>query len=107
MYQTYVATFIAAALYAVFLQLLGKAYEPRWTWLTVVVGVGLVMLGAAARIRFLPLPALAGADLAWWVWWQVAWHFCTGGAPIIVWQIWQERRMLIDALQYRSKDTSQ
>jgi hypothetical protein len=54
MYQTYVATFIAAALYAVFLQLLGKAYEPRWTWLTVVVGVGLVMLGAAARITLLP-----------------------------------------------------
>ena len=41
MYQTYAATFIAAALYAVFLQLLGKVYEPRWTWLTVVVGVGL------------------------------------------------------------------
>ena len=104
MYQTYVATFIAAALYAVFLQLLGKTYEPRGTWLTVVVGVGLVMLGAAARITLLPLPELAGRDLAWWVWQQVAWHFVAGGAPIIIWQIWQERRMLIDALQYRSRD---
>ena len=64
MYQTYAATFIAAALYAVFLQLLGKVYEPRWTWLTVVVGVGLVMLGAAARIAFLPLPELADVGAA-------------------------------------------
>ena len=73
----------------------------------VVVGVGLVMIGAAARITLLPLPELPARELAWWVWQQVAWHFVAGGAPIIIWQIWQERRMLIDALQYRSKDTSQ
>jgi len=102
---TIAATFILCCLYAFLLERLGKAYEPRWTWLTVVVGVGVVMLGVAARITLLPLPALPPGALAWWVWLQTAWHFCAGGAPIIIWQIWQERRMLIDALQYRSRDT--
>ena len=99
---TYIATFFVCSLYAIVLDRLGKAYEPRWTWLTVVVGVGLVMLGVAGRIALIPLPELAGVELAWWVWRTTAWHFVAGGAPIIIWQVWQERRMLVDALRYRS-----
>lgn len=100
----YAATFFLCSLYAVVLERLGKAYEPRWTWLTVVLGVALVMLGVAARIILVPLPDMAGVALAWWVWETTGWHFVAGGAPIVIWQIWQERRMLLDALRYRSRD---
>lgn len=100
---TYGATFLATSLYAVLLERLHKAYEPRWTWATVVVGVSVVLLGVLARIELLPLPELPPIALARWVWCLVGGHFVAGGAPIVIWQVWQERRMLLDALNYRSR----
>lgn len=100
---TYAATFLATSLYAVLLERMNKAYEPRWTWATVVAGVSVVLLGVLARIELLPLPTLPPIELARWVWRLVVGHFIAGGAPIVIWQVWQERRMLLDALTYRSK----
>ena len=54
----YAATFVLCSLYAVVLERLGKAYEPRWTWLTVVVGVAT----ALERIQRLMIEAKVGAE---------------------------------------------
>lgn len=96
---TLIALALCTLTYAVVLELMRKHYETRWTWLTVVVGVTLV--GLFVRWRFtLGLPDLNGAALADWCWWQWVWHFCAGGAPIVGWQIWQDRRLLLRALDY-------
>ena len=99
-YQTTAELAAATTAYAVALELMNKRYETRWTWVMVVAGVA--MVGAATARRFAkPLPPLEGRALAWWCWRQVALHFVAGGTPIIIWQIWQDRRLIIAALNYR------
>lgn len=82
---------IVSAAYAAFLESLDKAYEPQWTWATVVAGVALT--GGCVAWRFVgPIPALHGRTLAWWCWQQMFLHFCATGGPIIAWQLWKDAR---------------
>jgi hypothetical protein len=84
----YAAQLCTGILYAAVLEYgLQRRYEPRWTWITVVIGTALVGLLVALRLALAPAPDLAGSDLAWWVWWLVAWSFVSSGSPIIVWQV--------------------
>lgn len=66
---------------------LHRRYEDRWTWLTVVWGVGQVGLLVAARLALAPPPALPPDAIAWWVWRLTFWSFVAAGFPIILWQI--------------------
>lgn len=80
-----------------------SSYEPRWTWLTVVVGVALVGAGVAARMFLLPIPAYEGATLLAWGWWMWVWHFTAGGLPVVWWQIDHDHKALQRALEVARK----
>jgi hypothetical protein len=107
-----IAMAIATTCYAIYLRSKRGAYAPRWTWLTVVVGVSIVLAVVGIRLLFLPLPALppgySADDLVRWAFqWallQVIWHFVFGGAPIIIWQITQVSEQLEAALRRATKD---
>ena len=97
---TYIAQFAAASAYAAVLELgLKRRYEPDHTWVTVVWGTAQTGLILAARLALAPVPDLAGADLAWWVWWLWTWSFAAGGLPIIAWQVIIQKRRW-QAVQY-------
>jgi hypothetical protein len=84
----YVAQFAVASLYAYVLEVtLQRRYEPRGTWMTVVVGTALVGLLVAARLALAPLPTITGEGMAWYVWWIVTYSFVASGSPIIIWQL--------------------
>jgi len=92
---------LAAAAYAAVLELCFKrAYEPDFTWLTVVWGVGQV--GTLVAIRLAAAP-IAGADAqagAWYAWWLVFWSFVAAALPIIGWQLVVQRRRIVFLLAY-------
>lgn len=92
---TYAALFLATSLYALALERLRRdprrTYAPRWTWLTVVIGVAIVGAFVALRLA-LEVPPLTGQALAWWEWWVWVGHFVAGGAPIVIWQEVIDRR---------------
>lgn len=90
---------LTASLYSIFLESLKKAYEPNWTWLTVLGGIALTGGFVALRLT-LQLPALSGAAMAWWVWGVWFWAFVWSGIPIITWQLWQARKRLWKRIQY-------
>lgn len=96
---TYLCLFFTTTGYALLLESLRRdperSYAPRWTWLTVVIGVSLVGGFAALHLWALPLVPVVGR---WDVWWIVAWHFVAGGAPIIAWQEIVDRRDVQAAL---------
>ncbi len=69
-------------------------YTPDRTWVTVVIGDGLI-IGALA------LTALVGA-IGWDAWWIALLFTCVAGAPIIVWQLirkLQRQRRAAQALE--------
>ena len=70
----------ASALYAWLLnkRAVREWYTPDRTWITVVVGAGLILAALGAL-------ALAG-ELAWRAWLLDLGYTCAAGAPIIVWQ---------------------
>lgn len=68
-------------------------YAPHFTWVTVVIGVSIVLAFAAARLGLgggLPSP--------WYGWAVVVVHFAFGGGPIVWWQITQNHRDDMEAL---------
>jgi len=69
-----------SALYAFILnkKSIREWYTPDRTWITVVVGAGLILAALGAL-------ALAG-ELAWRAWLLDLGYTCAAGAPIIVWQ---------------------
>lgn len=93
---TYVCLFFATIGYAFLLEALrrnpDRSYVPRWTWLTVVVGVAIV--GAFVALHLWALPAAPEPD-RWQVWLAWLFHFIAGGIPIIAWQDytdWRDQR---------------
>jgi asparagine N-glycosylation enzyme membrane subunit Stt3 len=97
--HSYLVLFVATACYAAFLNWLDRAYEPDWTILTVVGGVGLTWCGVAYRLM-LGVPQLPPEPVAWWALWSVGWHFCVSGFVIALWQIWQVRKRLLNMVAY-------
>ena len=87
------------SLYALLLRKLRRWYEPRWVWLTVVIGDLLVGLLVGVRLVVLPIPAYDGATLMVWSLWQWFWHFAAGGFPIVAWQVIDDRAALAAALK--------
>lgn len=101
----YVATVASCALYAYLLQRTRLWWSQRLTWLVVIVGVSIVCFLALARFTLIPLPLLEGRDLAVWCWGTIMGLFALGGTPIVAWQVWLDRAMLIEALNYKKKAT--
>lgn len=69
-------------------------YTPDRTWITVVIGDGLI-------IAALGVAALFG-EIAWRAWWVTFGYTCTAGAPIIIWQrirAYQRKRRAAQALE--------
>lgn len=114
LYSTLTCIVLACATtgYALYLRSKRGGYAPKWTWLTVVGGVAIVLVVAGVRFIFLPLPTFPPGyspdDLVRWaLLWallQVFWHFIFGGAPIIIWQINQVSEQLEAALRRATKD---
>lgn len=54
-------------------------HTPNWTWITVVIGDGIILagIGAACWIH----------AISWDAWWVAFWMTCAAGAPIIGWQL--------------------
>lgn len=99
---TYLFLFFATSAYALILERFRRDathhYAPRWTWVTVVVGVAIV--GAFVALHLLAgIPTGNAATVAWRVWWIWFWHFVAGGAPIIAWQVIVDRRDIEQALR--------
>lgn len=89
----YVAQFAAAVIYTLIAEfVLKRRYEPGYTWAMGMWGIAQVGLIAAGRMAWTPLPSLASAAMAWWVWWLVFWSFVAALLPIAGWQL---------ALQFR------
>lgn len=86
-------------LYSRILKRLRRVYEPRWVWLTVVIGNTIVGTAVAVRIFALPLPDYPAATLLVWGFWQWLWHFAAGGFPIVAWQVLDDREALEAALR--------
>lgn len=93
---TYLCLFFATSGYALLLESLRRrpewSYVPRWTWLTVVIGVAIV--GAFVALHLWVLPAAPEPD-RWQVWRVWFLHFIAGGIPIIAWQDvtdWRDQR---------------
>lgn len=85
---TYLAQFVAATIYALVAEfVLKRHYEPNYTWLMGMWGIGQVGLIVAARLAWAPLPSLFQAALVWWVWWLIFWSFVAALLPIAVWQL--------------------
>ena len=81
------AGLVASTLYAAYLNSLDGSYNPRWTWVTVVVGNALIGLTFAA---------FCALDILPWLAFQLL--FATNvalGAPIIIWQLGLDRARLI------------
>lgn len=74
--------FLVCALYAIILEQIHDRYVPRWLWLTVVIGNGLVF-GA------LWLMEMYGVSLTALI---VLEANAAGGTPIIIWQLHQNYR---------------
>lgn len=98
-FLTLTGAFLSSCLYAYLLHRIQPLYTPRWVWVTVVGGVALVQAWVAIRIT-LGLPV----DTAGHGWWLSFWHFVAAGIPIIFWQLWEDRRMLADALGWTLKE---
>lgn len=82
---------LLSTLYAVYLKARKGDYSPRYTWLTVVIGVGGTGLIIAARLFLLPLPPFTDAHATLvWAWWMCLFHFIATGTPIIIWQLTQD-----------------
>ena len=74
--------FLVCALYSIVLEQIHDRYVPRWLWLTVVIGNGMVF-GAlwAMELYGVRLDALTVLEAN-----------AAGGTPIIVWQLHQNHR---------------
>lgn len=73
---------LASALYALLLERIKERYVPNWTWLTVVVGnglIGLALWAIEAWSEPLTVALIFAANVA-------------AGSPIIAWQLWQMDR---------------
>lgn len=81
--------FLVCTLYAIILEQIHDRYVPKWLWLTVVIGNGLVF-GA------LWLMEANGVVLTALIILQAN---AAGGAPIIVWQLWQNYRRTKESQQ--------
>ncbi|KAB8140735.1 hypothetical protein F8S13_22270 [Chloroflexia bacterium SDU3-3] len=103
----YLALALLASAYAALLQRIQRLYDPDFTWLTVVVGVGFTLAGVALRLVVGGLPPLSGKALAWWVVGRYAGAFLASGLPIIGWQLWQLRRRLADIIRYLGEEHGQ
>ena len=90
------------ALYAAYLEARQRrrGREEHLTWITVVVGVALVGEAVAVALLAFAQPNGTPFDVAWWAWRQMLYHFIAGGIPIVAWQIWQDRRHILEALEY-------
>jgi hypothetical protein len=77
----YIGVAIVALAYAALLnnKRVHDWYTPDWTWITVVIGDGIILAGlwAAALIGYVP----------WHAWWAAFWLTCAAGGPIITWQL--------------------
>lgn len=71
--------FLVCTLYAIILEQIHDKYVPKWLWLTVVIGNGLVF-GALWAMEVYGVPLSARLVLA---------ANAVGGTPIIIWQLWQ------------------
>jgi TRAP-type C4-dicarboxylate transport system permease small subunit len=83
----YLCVLLTCTLYSIILAWMQRHprwnYAPDWTWLTVVIGDGILFIG----IAFLFIHDVASI-------WTVGGIFPIGGVPIIVWQLhdtWQRR----------------
>ena len=85
--------------YALILRRLRPLYEPRWVWLTVVIGNAIVGVAVGVRCFLLPIPPYDGTTLLVWSFWQWVWHFAAGGTPIVIWQVMDDRAALEQALK--------
>lgn len=82
---------LTSALYAYALERLEKRYEPDLTWVTVVIGNGLIVAALAA------LAALG--ELTWTAVVLVLAANVVAGLPIIAWQLWQIYRRMQQRLE--------
>lgn len=100
---SYALLFLSTTAYAIVLEHLRRdvvrTYAPRWTWLTVVIGVAIVGAFVALH-QALYIPHAYPYDVAWWAWWVWVGHFVAGGAPIIIWQLIVDRRDADAAIQH-------
>lgn len=76
----FITTALLSALYARFLnqKRVHDWYTPDRTYITVVGGNGIILLGFAAVVGWAGLP--------WWVWWVAFGLNVAAGGPIILWQ---------------------
>jgi hypothetical protein len=88
----YVATTVATSAYAAYLETLHKSYDPDWTWLTVVGGNAILGIAFLGVCHAAPPPTSTG------YFWHLVGLNCAGGAPIIVWQLWQREQRLREEL---------
>lgn len=100
----YLGASASSALYALALEKSKKRLEPDFTWLEVMIGVVLTGIWVALRMRFGVIPSLPPIDLVWWVCWQWVWMFCATGLSIIIWQIWQMRRRLLETIRFAREE---
>lgn len=77
----YIAVALVSLVYAAVLNTrrVHDWHTPNWTWVTVVIGDGIILAGinVACRIGALPWPAF----------WAAFWMTLAAGAPIIAWQL--------------------
>lgn len=99
---TYALLFLTTTAYALLLERFRSDaehhYAPRWTWVTVVVGVAIVGLYVAWHGAIF-VPWGSPEAVFWWAWWVMFYHFVAGGLPIIVWQVVVDRRDIERALR--------
>lgn len=69
-------------------------YTPDRTWITVVIGDGLIIIALGV--------AVLTDQIAWGAWWIVFGYTCAAGAPIIIWQLyrrWKRRQRAAQVLE--------
>ena len=76
---------LVATVYALLLEAMNAKYNPWWTWLTVVIGDGFILLA-------LWLFEQRGTPL---IFWRCFWTFFAAGLPIVIWQLWQNGKRFI------------
>lgn len=96
---TCIGLMVATWLYSRILKRIRRIYEPRWVWLTVVIGNVIVGTAVAVRLFALPTPNYDAPTLLVWGFWQWVWHFAAGGFPIVAWQVLDDRAALEAALR--------
>lgn len=84
-WQVWLWLFAVCVVYALLLEAMHARYNPWWTWFTVVIGDGFILLGIWVFEQ-------RGVELTFW---RCFWTFVAAGVPIIIWQLAQNGARLL------------